>query len=499
VAVALDASTPAKATGTGTSITTVSFTPPSGSLIEIHFATNNTSSGTDASISSITNTGTAITWTRQARKNKNTGSTGGTGEPGGAEIWTGVGNGGAITITVNGVGSGTGFEKLVKPLVWTGADTTTFNVAAASSASGTPSVTVASCLAGSFVSAVSSDWAQKGLGTAGTGQTIVDETNVSGQISTHVWRLTSALGANGSQTMNLTAPTLEDYNLVAMEIRAASGGSSFSGSASLSGSGTLTLSGTPAETGTLGLSGSGTLTLSGTPAETGALGLSGSGTLTTSAVPAIPGTLGLSGSGTLTGAGAPAFAGSAALSGSGTLSLVGSVAYVGSATLSGAGTLTLSGVPTPSGQLTLSGSGTLTASGVVGGGSSDFSGLVMLTGSGSLSASGTAALSGSVAFGGTGILTISAGGTVYRFDPPGRMLSSDPTGEDFLWSKVKYFQGDAVIKYLDGSFKQVSIWNPDEPGVDKVYMGGHVHMLSDAEAVLLIQAGYGPYLTVVSG
>jgi hypothetical protein len=77
-------------------------------------------------------------------------------------------------------------------------------------------------------------------------------------------------------------------------------------------------------------------------------------------------------------------------------------------------------------------------------------------------------------------------------------MSVDPTGKDTLWSKVKYKQGDAVVKYLDGSFKQVSVWNPDEANVDKVYLGGHVHTISDADAASLSAAGYGEFLTVIA-
>jgi hypothetical protein len=216
VALALDGSTPAKATATTLSVTTASFTPPAGSLVELLYTGND--GGLDISVASVTNTGTAITWTRRARKNLNTGSTGGVGTEAGAEIWTGDGDGGAITVTATGVGTGAGKEKFLQAVVWTGADNTVFNVAAASSTGGLPSVALAGCVVGSYVTAVSSDWAQKGLGTAGSGQTIISENNVAGQTTDHAWRTTAALGAGGSQTMNLTAPSLQQYNLCVLEI-----------------------------------------------------------------------------------------------------------------------------------------------------------------------------------------------------------------------------------------------------------------------------------------
>lgn len=222
MALAIDASTPSLATSTTAAVTTASFTPPSGALLVLCYGANNGTAAQDTSISTVTNTGTAATWTRRARKNNNASSTGGTGTDGGAEIWTATAPGAAITVTANGLNSGAGYEKALKIWVLTGADTTNVtNVAGATAASALPSVALAGCLAGSHVFAVSSDWNQAGLGTAGTGQTIStgDEMNVTGQITTHTWRTTSVLASSGSQTMNLTAPAAEKYNLVVLEVR----------------------------------------------------------------------------------------------------------------------------------------------------------------------------------------------------------------------------------------------------------------------------------------
>lgn len=220
VPLAIDASSPAAFTGTALAITSAAFTPPDGSLVVVSYAANGTTNQ-DLTITSITNTGAAITWTRRARKNKNAGSDGGAGEPGGAEIWTGVGTGGAITVTVNGVDTGSGSEKFGSIRVVTGQDGSTFPIAVASAASGLPSVARSGCLAGSHVLAVASDWNQSGLGTAGTGQTMIAESNISGMMTMHAWRTTNTLPADGAQTMNLTAPSGQDYNLCALEIRAA--------------------------------------------------------------------------------------------------------------------------------------------------------------------------------------------------------------------------------------------------------------------------------------
>ena len=84
---------------------------------------------------------------------------------------------------------------------------------------------------------------------------------------------------------------------------------------------------------------------------------------------------------------------------------------------------------------------------------------------------------------------------MYLFNPPGRLL---PSGSDSLWGRIKFFRGDAVVRYTNGSFKQSSTYDPDETGVDKDNHGGHQYTVDDAEAALLTAAGYGPYLTVVS-
>lgn len=222
MALAIDASTPAEfSTATTLSITSASFTPPAGSLLVVLYGANGGSSQ-DVSIASISNTGTGFTWARRARKNKNAASNGGAGEPGGAEIWTAVATvSQSMTVTVTGVDTGSGRDKWAKIVVLTGADTNTLtNVGAASNGSGLPSVALTGCVAGSYVFAAASDWAQAGNCTPGTAQTLIDEYDNAGQISIHGWRTTNTLAAAGSQTMNLTAPSGEDYNMVVLEVRA---------------------------------------------------------------------------------------------------------------------------------------------------------------------------------------------------------------------------------------------------------------------------------------
>lgn len=222
MAIAFDASTPALVSGATASVTSGSFTPPAGALLIVMVASN-TPNGGDGRYTTVTNTGAAVTWTRGPSKTRNASSTGGTSTSNGgsAEIWTGVAAGGAMTVTsTNGQSTVGSCEKSMFIQVLTGADSTALtNFIAASSTSGVPSVNLTT-LAGSICFASSSDWAQKGLGTAGTNQTILAEYNPSGLVTNHHWRNTAVTTA-GTTTINLTAPGLEDFNVVAMEVRAA--------------------------------------------------------------------------------------------------------------------------------------------------------------------------------------------------------------------------------------------------------------------------------------
>jgi hypothetical protein len=464
VALAIDASSPALVSGTGATITTAAFSPPANSFILVAVGRNGPVSGQD---DTGTISGAGLTWTLMGRKSSvgSTGQiTGGTAQPGCIEYWWAYSASALTSVTITDTrtnGSGTGYDHAMQPYVITGAETTWSGaITANASSSGLPSVALTTTAANAWVFSANTDWAQKGNCTVGSGQTKTSEYNNTGQISIHFWRQTSATATSGtSVTSNLTAPSAQQFDQLAVEIRPANGGSSFSGSASLSGSGTLTLAGTPAETGSAALSGSGTLTPSGAASVAGSASLSGSGTLSPAGAPAIP----------------------------------------GSAAFSGSGTLTLAGSPAPAGAVTLSGSGTLTASGTAGGGSSDFSGLVMLTGSGSLVVDqGVPSFTGAVSFTGTGTLTVSARSEMYLFAPPTEDRVMDPTGKDFLWSRVKFQQGLAVTKFRNGTYKLEQVHDPDMADIDVVYLGGHEYVVTDAEALNLIAAGYAANLTVVT-
>lgn len=522
MALAIDASTPALAsTATAVSVTTASFTPPSGSLVVLMYAANGLS-GADTSVASVTNTGTSIAWTRQARKNNNSSSTGGAGTNGGAEIWTGVGNGGAITVTVTGAASGSGTDKAMQAVVFTGADTTNVtHVAAGSSASLTvPSVTLTSCAAGSHVVAVNSDWNQSGLGTFPTGQTKISEYNNTSQVTDHFWRTTSTLSSAGSQTMNQTAPT-QQWDMVVLEVVAASSGTPVSLTGAVAAVTTAAPAGTVATQKNIALTGAvasvTTAAPAGTVAASGPVSLTGAVASVTTASPA--GTVSATSPIALTGA----VAGVSTAAPAGTLSLSVSLTASPASVLTGApaGTVsvqtnvTLTGVvaavstAAPAGTITLSVSMTGPVAAVSIGapaGTVLAQGPISLTGqvasvtisapAGTVAAgSGPVTVSGPVA-----TLTISAlAGTVtaivtvtYTFTPPTTPMHYGDWPTAPLMSRIKYPTGGTLLK--SNGFYTLRFDAPSQTDInnaDVVYLGGHTYTITKAEADALTAAGYG--------
>lgn len=219
---AIDGTTPAKVTGTTAAITSAAFSPPAGSVLWAFVARNGPSAGNDDG--TVSSTG-GLSWSLAGRKSTNAGSTNGAGTEACVEIWRAYAATapGSITVTdtrADGAG-GTDRQHILKVLVITGAEPVWAGaITGTSSASGLPSASVTTTRASSWVFAVASDWAQAGLGTAGASQTIIDEDDVAGQYSAHIWRQDATTPASGtSVTMNLTAPAAEQYNELAIEVR----------------------------------------------------------------------------------------------------------------------------------------------------------------------------------------------------------------------------------------------------------------------------------------
>lgn len=228
MALAIDVSTPAITSAAAATCTTAAFTTPAAVLL---VALVGRDTGVAAANSLGTVSGAGLTWTLAGRKTDSTGATGvitgGTAQPGCVDVWWAYSAAALTSATITDTRADNGTKNhALKVMVLTGAETTWAGaVAANGAASGLPTVTLTTTAGNAWVFAASLDWAQKGLGTADTGQTIVDEFNSTSNITFHVWRQTSTTAASGTSVTNdLTAPAAEQYNIVGIELRAVAGG-----------------------------------------------------------------------------------------------------------------------------------------------------------------------------------------------------------------------------------------------------------------------------------
>lgn len=73
-----------------------------------------------------------------------------------------------------------------------------------------------------------------------------------------------------------------------------------------------------------------------------------------------------------------------------------------------------------------------------------------------------------------------------------------PVGGRGLWRFYQYRVGVTVLKEKDGSYRTIEVPSEDDQvNADTVYLGGHVHLVSDEEAASLSAAGFGDGLVLV--
>lgn len=213
-------STDTSGTGTGT---TASATYSANARLLVLLGSNGPSGFPISQITGIAGT-TGLSWLKVVQNSTATGG----GYPR-SEIWTAVVGASSVTgtvaVSIGGGASGSfalGDNATFAVLSLTDTSTPIVGVTAtATNASGLPSVAMSGLTAGSFVFAAVGDWAAAGTSateTPGTGQTAIADGWVSGQYGAHIWRTTIAI-ASTTQTMSLTAPAAENYNMVAAEIK----------------------------------------------------------------------------------------------------------------------------------------------------------------------------------------------------------------------------------------------------------------------------------------
>ena len=156
-------------------------------------------------------TGGGLTWRLRRRANAQAGT---------AEIWAANAATTLANATVTATRSSGSYPGSITVVTFTGADQIVDGAtAAASAATGAPSVSLTSTRAGSLVWGVGNDWDRAVAHTVGANQTKVDEFLASVGDTMWVQRQTAAIPFGGTQVIvNDTAPTNDRWNLAAVEV-----------------------------------------------------------------------------------------------------------------------------------------------------------------------------------------------------------------------------------------------------------------------------------------
>jgi len=197
-----------------TTITSPAFVPTANTLLVATISADAPSTGANTLVNGITNTGTALTWTRSVRSNAQFGT---------AEIWWAFTTPAHASMTVTAVLNNSetasltvmGFNGAVPTLV--GAATL-----AASAAQGAPNATVVTTRANSLVIAVGTDWDLARTMVPAAGQVMVNPFNTPNGDTYWVQRTSPPVAAAGtSVTMRDSYATLmpDRWNLAVVEIR----------------------------------------------------------------------------------------------------------------------------------------------------------------------------------------------------------------------------------------------------------------------------------------
>lgn len=221
---AVDDTTVARAT-TATnglsSVTTASFTPPNNSLLVACIQSDgNDGAGTADPVFSCS--GGGLTWTKRVERIPSDSGA----QEGGAAIYTAIGAGASMTVTVGNGGAGFG-PISVKVYIVPAAD---FDSATPVGANGEGSSTTNNItptiftnqVAGSYAFVSGDDWAAQGAPTSS--DLTEDSWTMANEVSGTSGYKT--LGATGSQTANLDGggTSATAWNWCAIEVRAAAGG-----------------------------------------------------------------------------------------------------------------------------------------------------------------------------------------------------------------------------------------------------------------------------------
>jgi len=196
--------------GPGSTLISPGLSTSAGNELLIAFLSSD-GPGMPSSQSFTSVTGGGLTWSRVVASNAQSGA---------AEIWTAFSTNPVSNLTVTATRAAGGYEGSITVAAFKGASGTGA-VAAAAGPGAAPSAALTTTSSGSWVWGVGHDWDNGLARTAGPSQTLVRQyvdTNIGD--TSWVQRQTSITAAAGTPvTISDTAPTTDEWNLAAIEIR----------------------------------------------------------------------------------------------------------------------------------------------------------------------------------------------------------------------------------------------------------------------------------------
>jgi trimeric autotransporter adhesin len=199
----------------GSSIQSPSFTTASGNELLLAFVSTDGPSSGSVTVNSVTNSGTALTWTLVRRTNTQRGT---------SEIWRAFATG-TLTTRVTARFNRSVAASTLTIVTFMGVDTSSGGAGAigatagAYAGSGAPTASLVTTGTNSWVFGVGNDWDRSVARTLGANQTMVHQ-NLPPGTTFWVQRQSNTTPLAGTRvTINCTAPTNDRWNLSIVEIR----------------------------------------------------------------------------------------------------------------------------------------------------------------------------------------------------------------------------------------------------------------------------------------
>lgn len=222
MAIAVDASTPARATSTtGLTVTTASFTPPAGSLLLACVHADTVSAGATPTATMSGNAG--LTWANVGFSGRT--QTGNNGYAG--MFWAKVTTSAAMTVTITMSGASASLPTSLKVYVLTGADTTTPAVTSVTGGATTQTMTATGMTVaskGGLFFAVGSEWQAIGPGGPTSSDLTADAVFASGTSTLECisgYKTLPTLGASVTGDFTAGSTGTKEWNYVAIQVAVA--------------------------------------------------------------------------------------------------------------------------------------------------------------------------------------------------------------------------------------------------------------------------------------